>query len=267
MEHIGGRAACGTPCGYARGVYLFETMGRFVERVQQGEFDRFVSARRIVIIRIQTGEESYFDHRIADYFDAEYGYEAQFGWFNIGKILAYEHWAQNHLKEFSNKRNGYLLTIQGKHKAFHDIMGTQGRANNNRYSAILRHQSLEDRFLEIFDKETVQKTIVQFDNVIRGKTDSKLSDASQPNAKKFDTEKRSTQSSTARTPYEILGLTIGAGTDEIERAKKDLLAKNHPDKLTHMDPAIQQYGAERTKEILAAYSQLMHIQGKKQAHS
>lgn len=146
-------------------------------------------------------------------------------------------------------------------------MGTQGRANNNRYSAILRHQSLEDRFLEIFDKETVQKTIVQFDNVIRGKTDSKSSDASQPNAKKFDTEKRSTQSSIARTPYEILGLTIGAGTDEIERAKKELLAKNHPDKLTHMDPAIQQYGAERTKEILAAYSQLMHIQGKKQAHS
>ncbi len=57
-------------------------------------------------------------------------------------------------------------------------------------------------------------------------------------------------------PYEILGIKPGAGSIEISGAYKQLMQKNHPDKVASMDPELQRFATERTKLIQKAYDAL-----------
>lgn len=61
------------------------------------------------------------------------------------------------------------------------------------------------------------------------------------------------------TPYEVLGVQPGASREEIKAAYRAAMLKNHPDKVAHLDPVLQELAAKRSRDITAAFS---HICGR-----
>lgn len=57
-------------------------------------------------------------------------------------------------------------------------------------------------------------------------------------------------------PHWILGVQKGASREEISKAYRALIVKNHPDKVASLDPELQRVATERTKKIHQAYSDL-----------
>lgn len=65
-----------------------------------------------------------------------------------------------------------------------------------------------------------------------------------------------TQSSTPKTPYDILGVSMGASKEEIRTAYRRLANQYHPDKVAHLGKEFQDLADQRFKEIQEAYRQL-----------
>jgi len=60
---------------------------------------------------------------------------------------------------------------------------------------------------------------------------------------------------------EVLGVSEGAGEEEIRAAYRSQLAKYHPDKVTHLGGEFHELATARTKEIIAAYEFLRQKYG------
>lgn len=57
-------------------------------------------------------------------------------------------------------------------------------------------------------------------------------------------------------PYHVLGVTRGAGADEIKDAYRTRMAEYHPDKVAHLGPELRALAEEKTKAIQRAYERL-----------
>ncbi len=60
---------------------------------------------------------------------------------------------------------------------------------------------------------------------------------------------------------EVLGVSMQAGEQEIKAAYRALLAKYHPDKVTHLGGEFSELAAVRTREIIEAYDYLKTERG------
>ncbi len=60
-----------------------------------------------------------------------------------------------------------------------------------------------------------------------------------------------------QSPYDILGISPGAGRDEIKTAYRKLASQYHPDKVAHLGAEFQALAEQRFKEIQEAYHQLI----------
>ena len=58
-------------------------------------------------------------------------------------------------------------------------------------------------------------------------------------------------------PYTILGIEPGATSDQIKAAFRNQLKLNHPDKVAHLSPALQQFAAQQTLRVKKAYEDLL----------
>lgn len=58
-------------------------------------------------------------------------------------------------------------------------------------------------------------------------------------------------------PHTILGVATGATEDELKAAYRNQMKLNHPDKVAHLSPALQQFAAQQTLKVKAAYESLM----------
>lgn len=59
-------------------------------------------------------------------------------------------------------------------------------------------------------------------------------------------------------PYEVLGVSRGASTDEIRSAYLKLIAKYHPDRVSHLGYEFQEIAKEKAQAINRAYEMLAH---------
>lgn len=57
-------------------------------------------------------------------------------------------------------------------------------------------------------------------------------------------------------PYEILNISRGAGEEEIKKAYRELIAKYHPDKVSHLGEDLQKLAHEKIVQINNAYKEL-----------
>ena len=58
------------------------------------------------------------------------------------------------------------------------------------------------------------------------------------------------------TARRALGVSKGAGVEEISAAYRKLARTHHPDKVANLEPEVREYSEQRMKEINAAYSEL-----------
>jgi DnaJ like chaperone protein len=64
------------------------------------------------------------------------------------------------------------------------------------------------------------------------------------------------QASTPKSPHEVLGVSINATQDEIKHAYRQLAARYHPDKVSHLGEEFRMLAEKRFKEIQEAYQEL-----------
>jgi DnaJ like chaperone protein len=60
-----------------------------------------------------------------------------------------------------------------------------------------------------------------------------------------------------KDPYEILGLRRGASMEEVRKAYRELAAKYHPDKVSHLGEEFRALAEQRFKEINEAYQAIV----------
>jgi hypothetical protein len=58
-------------------------------------------------------------------------------------------------------------------------------------------------------------------------------------------------------PYEILGVTPASTDDEVKKAYKELMKLNHPDKVSHLSPALQAFATQQVLELKKAYDAIV----------
>lgn len=58
-------------------------------------------------------------------------------------------------------------------------------------------------------------------------------------------------------PHTILGVAVGATEEELKAAYRNQMKLNHPDKVAHLSPALQQFAAQQTLKVKAAYEVLI----------
>jgi DnaJ-domain-containing protein 1 len=64
------------------------------------------------------------------------------------------------------------------------------------------------------------------------------------------------QTTDPKDPYQVLGVSSNASSEEIKNAYRKLAAKYHPDKVLHLGDEFQELAEERFKEIQEAYQQI-----------
>jgi hypothetical protein len=55
------------------------------------------------------------------------------------------------------------------------------------------------------------------------------------------------------SPYQILGVTPGLSSSELNARYRQLMSANHPDKVAQLDPETQAFASERSRRIIEAY--------------
>ena len=60
-----------------------------------------------------------------------------------------------------------------------------------------------------------------------------------------------------KDPYDILGVSKGASMEEVKRAYRELAAKYHPDKVSHLGDEFRTLAEQRFKEINKAYQTIL----------
>lgn len=58
-------------------------------------------------------------------------------------------------------------------------------------------------------------------------------------------------------PWKVLDVRRGASKDEIQARYRDLVLRNHPDRISHMDPFFQRLANERVRKITDAYQAIL----------
>lgn len=63
------------------------------------------------------------------------------------------------------------------------------------------------------------------------------------------------------SPYERLGISPGVTNDEVKKAYREQIARNHPDKVDHMSEDFQQLAAEKTRHLNEAFEEIKRQRG------
>ena len=58
-------------------------------------------------------------------------------------------------------------------------------------------------------------------------------------------------------PYHVLGVSRHATRDEVNTRYRELMKTNHPDRVAQLDPEIQAFANERSRNIIQAYETLI----------
>ena len=63
-------------------------------------------------------------------------------------------------------------------------------------------------------------------------------------------------------PYTILGIVASATDDEVKSAYHNQMKLNHPDKVAHLSPALQQFAQQQTMIVKHAYDSILALRGR-----
>ena len=84
-------------------------------------------------------------------------------------------------------------------------------------------------------------------------------DSGRSSSKEGEEERRSAETlereARLATARRALGVSKGAGVEEISAAYRKLARTHHPDKVANLEPEVREYSEQRMKEINAAYAE------------
>jgi hypothetical protein len=115
------------------------------------------------------------------------------------------------------------------------------------------------RFTETYGMRTAAGSgAVPFGNGDRRAENASGRSSSSSFEKESNSFKKLERESSLATALKTLGVSKGAGAEEISAAYRKLAQTHHPDKVTKLKPEVREYSEQRMKEINAAYALLRH---------
>ena|SRR6266576_1432691 len=89
---------------------------------------------------------------------------------------------------------------------------------------------------------------------------TQICDSCQERARAEENRRREEQTpGVSFNPYEVLGVSLGASREEIRSAYRDLIARYHPDKVSHLGQEFEAIAREKTLTINRAYEMLTSL--------
>lgn len=236
---------------------------RRTESLNQSNFAAFLNSRRIVIVHIGPGSNrDSFLSGILEHFTADLGDQVAFGCLDTSKLL-YAPWPLKFVGDIFSEAltmapSGYYLFERGRVHSFHPGQAPTDDAQfkenlfvfgvSSIFSLLSDSAKPLDDLTGAMNLRHAKAVISHFEQSLAPTSEKPKGDWNSPSSK---------VSSKENSPYERLGITPDATDEEVKQAFRTQTSLNHPDKVAHLAPALQNFAAEQFKIIKAAYDQIM----------
>lgn len=238
---------------------------RIVERNLQDVFER----APYVLVRLDRAPTPTFHLGVAEYFDHRFPRLFVFGTFSRGD------WPDARLAELFQSSlgplrrgvsDGYYLFQGGFVVGYH---GTAFRPPSVSYAHDPDELATRERVaqspaavtLRESDREPLRQLVAYFEPIVERKqraagfTDDGSVRATRE-AQPPPPPPTPAAAPAPDDPYVVLGVAEGATDDEVRAAYKSQLKLNHPDKVAHLSPALQQFAQQQTLLLKHAYASI-----------
>ena len=223
-------------------------------RLGERDFAQQVYASPFSVVRVGSGYGIRFSEELIDHFDRLYPRQFFFGTLDQNRIQSPDWWTQHFRTAYGplargarNPPEGYYLFQRG---------------------AVLAH--IEPP-LHVHPLARAQQVIRYLEDHVKRRLRAERSDTEQwtweeraPGAP--DPEPEAPPPAPPPTPatpapFAVLGVTPEATDAELRKAYKEQMKLNHPDRVAHLSPAIQEVAAKQTLAIQAAWEVVKRMRG------
>ena len=166
----------------------------------------------------------------------------------------------------SGVRDGYYLfhrgTVVGHHLGVVSSVSYHGADVAKQNARVIRH-AFAGIGVRPDTVEATRQIVVYFDEIV-----ARRESAAGAQDKRYVREERESAPPPPRReapppapadPFVILGISRDASDDEVRAAYKEQMKLNHPDKVAHLSPALQQFAQAQTVAIKKAYDTIMDV--------
>jgi hypothetical protein len=217
-------------------------------------FDTFVSTGGFALVHVQQGSaDSDVLQAIAQYFDQVYPGQLVYGTIAWGSVNLASWWKARfahgrEIRTMLDVDSGFYLFHGGQLICHHSgaTSSGAGAAFVGVLGLAIANQDLAQRGYNEMQRTKVDAVIGAIEPHVK---DSPRARSAKPAPTSVD------------DPYAVLGIQSSASNDEVRKAYRARLASNHPDRVAHLSPEIQQVAEEQSRRITAAYELIAKARG------
>lgn len=244
-----------------------------LQRISQHSFSAFISSAEFALVKVGSVLDLHFPDVVAKYFDGEYPGRFAYGTLDQSEVL-WAFWWKKHfgslhgvLRDDSATPGLYLFHLS-KVAAFHPAQveppaideGAVVRTAVRIFADLYLGTKLTTRALDDHIADSMRPAIQFLDGVVQ-----KLirSQGAGPETRARSQHRDPVQPAVEaeKDPYEVIGVPRSATNDEVKRAFREKIARNHPDKVQHMSREFQDLADKRMKSITAAFEKIKQLRG------
>lgn len=252
------------------------------QRLTPHTFERALQPTLYLLVRISRDPRPTFHPGVAEFFDAAYPRLFSFGTLTRSSVRDPGWWDAAFRSSLGPIRGGvgdgyYLLeagvvighhngVTRPSHVSYEDEPGATARRDR------VRRLGFASGVARPADVEAARPIVLYFDEIVARKQRSSGSGGSYVYEEREPTPGAHDRASSpppaapaapARPdPFELLGVSPGATDDEIKAAYREQMKMNHPDKVAHLSPALQQFAQAQVLAIKGAYEAIKAMRGR-----
>ncbi|MEQ1569343.1 MAG: J domain-containing protein [Myxococcota bacterium] len=223
--------------------------------------DDLVQRSPYLLLRLDRAVNPTFHLGLAEWFDQRYPGKFSFG------VMSRADWPDARLAERLQSSlgplrrgvsDGYYLLEGGFVVGYH---GSQFRPVSVTYASepgeaalraeLARHPASAG--VGAHDREPLAQLVCYFDPLVERKVRAASSEGAPRSAREAPPPPSGLS---GPDPYQVLGIAPDATDDQVKAAYKAQLKLNHPDKVAHLSPALQQFAQAQTLAINQAYASI-----------
>lgn len=239
-------------------------------RVTPDRMGEFLHTTPYALLRLDRSPRIELQRGVAEFFASAYPGQFTFGTLSRGDIRQ-PGWLEQVFKSSvgvlrAGVRDGYYLfhhgTVVGHHLGVISNVSYHGADMAKQNARVIQHA-----FAGVgMRPETVEATrqiVVYFDEIV-----ARRQAAAGFEDRRYVREERESAPPPPRRaapppspddPFVLLGVSRDASDDEVRAAYKAQMKLNHPDKVAHLSPALQQFAQAQTIAIKKAYETIMEV--------
>lgn len=233
-------------------------------RLRADNFHEEVTATLYALVRVDRMPR--FDRGVPEFFEARYPQLFSFGLLARSAVRDPGFWTREFRTSVGPVRrvsDGYFLfeagLVVGYHTGSVREQGHGGAPPKPGEVELLIEHAFGGRTPRPHDLERARQLVAYLDEIVQRKQRSSGWSDDGPQVAP-DPEPRRAPRPAVRSdtdPFQIIGVEADATDAQIRTAYKEQMKLNHPDKVAHLSPALQEFAQVQTLAIKAAYDAIM----------